>query len=107
MQDFNIDKYKEMAHTCELHKSGSRTFAWRIFLGLIPEEKNFVKWVKLIQDERNKFYKREDELRITNNKHLDPKVFNPLAQVENNPWGDMVKDKEVREIINQDIERTY
>lgn len=44
---------------------------------------------------------------ITNKKDLDPKVFNPLAvNVENNPWTDMFKDKEMRELITQDIDRT-
>lgn len=44
---------------------------------------------------------------ITNKKDLDPKVFNPLAvNTQNNPWNDMFKDKEMRELITQDIDRT-
>lgn len=84
----------------ELLKTGCRTFCWRIFLGIIPEEKNFIKWVKNIREERSKFYKKQEQLRITNNKDLDPKVFNPLAKMtENNPWSDLFKDKEMRELI--------
>lgn len=85
-------------------KTGSRTFSWRLFLGLIPEEKNFVKWVQSIKMERQTFYKKSEELRITKNKDLDPRFFNPLAiNTQNNPWTDMLKDKELRDIITQDI----
>ncbi len=48
LDEFNVEKYKDLSHVGELAKSGSRTFAWRIFLGLVPEEKNFPKWVKMI-----------------------------------------------------------
>lgn len=88
-------------------KLGSRTFCWRLFLGIIPEEKNFVKWVDCIKVERQKFYTKQEELKITKNKNLDPKIFNPLATTtQNNPWTDLFKDKEMRELITQDIDRT-
>jgi hypothetical protein len=46
------------------------------------------------------FYKKSEELWITKNKDLDPKVFNPLAvNTENNPWNTMFKDKEMRDLI--------
>ena len=78
-----------------------------MFLGLIPEEKDFVKWVEIVQQERSQFYKKYEELKITKNNNLDPKFFNPLAvNTQNNPWSDMFKDKEMREIITQDIDRT-
>lgn len=89
-----------MAFKGELLKTGSRTFCWRLFLGLIPEEKNYTKWVEYIRQERVTFYKKSEELRITKNKDLDPKMFNPLAvNTENNPWNSMFKDKEMRELI--------
>jgi len=100
IEGFNVDTFKDIASRGELLKSGSRTFAWRLFLGLIPEEKNFQKWVTAIRQERNLFYTKSAELRITKNKDLDPKIFNPLAlNTENNPWNDMFKDKETREVI--------
>lgn len=79
IEQFNVDHYKDLANKGELLKAGSRTFCWRIFLGIIPEEKNFTKWVESIKREREIFYKKSEELRITKNKDLDPKVFNPLA----------------------------
>ena len=81
-------------------KAGSRTFCWRIFLGLVPEDKNFERWVEKIRGARNDFYKKQEEMKITKNKDLDPKVFNPLAvHIQNNPWNNLIKDKEMRELI--------
>lgn len=100
MEQFNVDTFKDMASKGDLLKTGSRTFSWRLFLGLIPEEKNYVKWVQHIKQERLTFYKKSEELRITKNKDLDPKIFNPLAvNTQNNPWNDLFKDKETREVI--------
>jgi len=102
-----VEGFKDLSSKGELLKAGSRTFAWRLFLGLVPEEKNFAKWVSQIRQKRLEFYKKSEELHITKNKDLDPKIFNPLAvHIENNPWNDMFKDKETREVITQDIDRT-
>jgi len=106
VESFNADQLKEYAGKGELLKTGSRTFSWRLFLGLIPEEKSYIKWIEAIRAERAEFYKKSEELRITKNKDLDPNHFNPLAATENNPWSDLFKDKEIRELITQDIERT-
>lgn len=107
IEQFNVEHLKDLANKGELIKTGSRTFSWRLFLGIIPEDKNFTKWVECIRHERIVFYKKSEELRITNNKDLDPKVFNPLAvNTHNNPWNNMFKDKEMRDLITQDIERT-
>lgn len=100
IEQFHVDKYKELTLKGELLKTGSRTFCWRLFLGIIPEDKNFVKWVDCIKQERQTFYKKTGELKITKNKDLDPTIFNPLAvHIENNPWNTMFKDKEMRDLI--------
>ena len=59
--------------------NGSRTFSWRLCLGIIPEENSPLKWVQHIRSERITFYTKTEELKITKNKDLDPKYFNPLA----------------------------
>jgi hypothetical protein len=46
IDQFNVDQYKEHSQKGDILKTGSRTFCWRVFLGLIPEEQNFEKWVK-------------------------------------------------------------
>jgi hypothetical protein len=79
VENFNVDNFKDFSGKGELLRTGSRTFSWRLFLGLIPEEKNYVKWIQTIRKERANFYKRSEELRINKNKDLDPKLFNPLA----------------------------
>jgi hypothetical protein len=62
IEQFHVDKYKELAYKGELLKTGSRTFSWRLFLGIIPEEKNYAKWVDCIKLERQLFYKKSEEL---------------------------------------------
>ena len=80
--------------------TGSRTFTWRLFLGVIPEEGNLAKWVDAIRKARADYYKKTEGLRIVKDKELDPKFFNPLAAAtENNPWNNLFKDKDVRELI--------
>jgi hypothetical protein len=64
-------------------------------------------WAKAIRESRNHYYKKTAELRLIKDKELDPRFFNPLAAAtQNNPWNDLFKDKDVRELIGQDIERT-
>ena len=106
--DFNIAKCKEYLLTGNVISSGSRTFRWKLFLGVVPEENSPVKWIESIRKERSEFYRKTGELKITkSSKDLDPNFFNPLANnTENNPWNNHFKDKEVRELITQDIERT-
>jgi hypothetical protein len=41
LESFDMEAFKDLAHKGDLLKSGSRTFAWRLFLGLVPEEYNF------------------------------------------------------------------
>ena len=77
----------------------SRTFSWRLMLGVVPEENNPVKWVQSIRKERQEFYRKTEEMKITKSKDLDPKFFNPLAVSANNPWNNHFKDKEVRDLI--------
>jgi hypothetical protein len=74
---------------------------------VVPEQFCPAKWIESIRKERAEFYKKTEEMRITNNKELDPRFFNPLAPAtEGNPWSNHFKDKEVRDLITQDIERT-
>ena len=44
LESFDMEQLKELSLKGDLLKSGSRTFAWRLFLGLVPEEHSFQKW---------------------------------------------------------------
>lgn len=94
-----MDRYRE--HLCKgkTVDLGSRTFAWRLFLGAIPESNDPAAWVSAIRKERAEFYTKIEEQKITKSKDLDPKFFNPLAATENNPWESHFRDKDVRDLI--------
>ena len=38
--------------------SGSRTFCWRLFLGLLPPQHDKAQWVVTTQEKRQLFYKK-------------------------------------------------
>ena len=98
--DFSLDALKETALKGDCVSVGSRTFSWRLFLGVIPDENSPAKWVQAIRAERQSFYSKTEELKIVKNKELDPKFFNPLAAAtQSNPWNEFFKDKDVRELI--------
>ena len=107
LTSFNFEHCRSLALTGDAVGTGSRTFAWRLFLGVIPEEGDLSKWVEAIRKARGDYYRKTEDLRIVKNKELDPRFFNPLAAAtENNPWNNLFKDKDVRELIVQDIDRT-
>lgn len=104
---FNLEAFQEKMLIGEILTLGSRTFYWKLFLGVIPETSNPAEWVESIRAERTEFYRKTKNLSIKKTKDLDPNFFNPLAAAtENNPWNSHFKDKEVRDLITQDIERT-
>jgi TBC1 domain family member 5 len=99
LDKFDIEAFRAKMFQGQAVDLGSRTFLWRLFLGVIPEENNHVKWVEAIRQERQEFYRKTEELKITKSKDLDPRFFNPLAATENNPWESHFKDKDVRDLI--------
>lgn len=48
-------------------KSGSRTFIWRLLLGVIPDTKEPAQWVEAIRKERAAYYKKTEGLKIVKN----------------------------------------
>ena len=104
---YSLDNCRNFCLKGDAVGTGSRTFTWRLFLGVIPEDGNPAKWVDTIKRVRADYYKKTEDLRIVKDRQLDPKFFNPLAAAtENNPWNNLFKDKDVRELIIQDIDRT-
>lgn len=106
LSNFDVEKIKDMMLKGKVVDLGTRTFCWRLLLGVIPEENSPSKWVDCIRKERQDFYRKTEEQKINKSKDLDPKFFNPLAVSDNNPWNNHFKDKDVRDLLIQDIERT-
>lgn len=102
--NFDLKRVRERMQAGHCLDLGSRTFSWRVQLGVVPEDR--AQWVASLRRERAAFYRKTEELRITRSKDLDPRYFNPLAATDGNPWSSHFKDKEVRDLITQDIERT-
>ena len=68
----DLDKFKESfisSYNCRTQAlkgdavgNGSRTFTWRLFLGVIPEDGDLSKWVQAIRKVRADYYKKSEDL---------------------------------------------
>ena len=47
--DFNFASLKDLALKGDGVKTGSRTFGWRLFLGVVPDENTPAKWLQAIR----------------------------------------------------------
>ena len=65
---FNIDNCRNLSLKGDAVGTGSRTFTWRLFLGVIPEDGNPAKWVDAIRRVRTEYYKKTEDLRIVKDK---------------------------------------
>ena len=83
-----------------------RPIAWKIFLGIIPEENNksIEEWIDIIDSQR-KEYKQKLEKIISKKTLKDYKSIDPLLINENKENDD--NDKAVINLINLDLERTH
>ena len=87
-------------------KKELRPIAWKIFLGIIPEDNNksIEEWIDIIDSQR-KEYKKKIETIISIKSIKDYKSIDPLLINENKQNDD--NDKAVINLINLDLERTH
>lgn len=107
VDDVKIQKY--CFNGC-LTNSYLRSIVWRIILKILPLRR--LDWMTRLQQSRKIFDElrirmSSDPRRISTNLLLDPININPLSQQPNNPWCQYFEDRKLREIINNDVSRTY
>lgn len=103
-----IHVLKQMALSGQLQMYNIRSVAWRLFLGCLPEDR--CKWEVAVGKSR-KHYNMLKKKHITDphiaSASMDVAVNNPLSQSENSPWHQFFLDNELRQMINQDVVRTF
>jgi TBC1 domain family member 5 len=62
ISSFNFDACRTQALKGDAVGNGSRTFTWRLFLGVIPEDGDLSKWVQAIRKVRADYYKKSEDL---------------------------------------------
>ena len=111
LNENRIDELKELAEKNNFIKKESlRPIAWKIFLGLIPEEnhKSLEEWIDIIDSQRNEYKNKLEKycsFLLKKNKTEDPLLIN-----ENKDSDDLMKnndDKNIINLINLDLIRTH
>ncbi|XP_053409326.1 TBC1 domain family member 5-like isoform X4 [Mercenaria mercenaria] len=91
-----------------LRSSRFRSIAWKLFLGVLPEEPSL--WTAKTKHLRSKYKDLKDRLIVNPRKAVDTvdlSFNNPLSQEEESPWNRFFLDNELRLTIKQDVIRTY
>ncbi|XP_064397885.1 TBC1 domain family member 5-like [Halichondria panicea] len=99
---------KEMALSGQLQQYNIRSVCWRLFLGCLPEDQN--KWEEAVKKARDVFTTIKtkhiiDPHKLASGKNLA--VHNPLSLEDDSPWNRYFQDNELRQMINQDVVRTF
>ena len=111
LNENRVDELKEYIKKNNFIKKESlRPIAWKIFLGLIPEEKNksLEEWIDAIDSQRNEYKNKLEKycsLSLKKNKSEDPLLIN-----ENKDGDDLMKnytDQNIINLINLDLIRTH
>ena len=90
---------------------GSRSLAWRIFLGILPVREGVdgdavkVNWVRIVRAQRKKWAELEKSMSLIAIASQNKK-FNPLAPPKANEDEKTVAEKEMKDLIKQDVSRT-
>ncbi|KAI8492346.1 TBC1 domain, member 5 [Branchiostoma belcheri] len=92
----------------ELRSCRFRSVCWRLFLEVMPESQS--DWTYKVKQWRSMYNDIRDR-HIVNPRQkaqeLDLAISNPLSQEEESPWNQFFKDEELREMISQDVRRTF
>lgn len=90
---------------------GSRSLAWRIFLGLLPVDSQTptdqvkLGWVRETRKMRQKWADLEKSMSLIAIAQQNKK-FNPLAPVKMDKDDKSVTEREMKDLIKQDVSRT-
>ncbi|XP_035657482.1 TBC1 domain family member 5-like [Branchiostoma floridae] len=103
-----IRTVRQAALRGELRSCRFRSVCWRLFLEVIPESQS--DWTYKVKQWRS-MYNDIRDMHIVNPrqkaKELDLAISNPLSQEEESPWNQFFKDEELRDMISQDVRRTF
>eukprot|EP01137_Pigoraptor_chileana_P004807 Opistho-2@46963 len=90
-----------------LRATKSRSVCWKLCWDILPENRD--DWVRAMHDARKEFESAQGE--FLSNPHAVPvadlSINNPLSQEDDSPWQRFFKDSELRQVIGQDVERTF
>ncbi|XP_076045513.1 TBC1 domain family member 5 isoform X2 [Oratosquilla oratoria] len=92
----------------ELRACRLRSLCWQIYLGVLPDDCK--EWQGALRKQRDKY--ETVRLGVLTNPglgddSLDPLLNNPLSQDEESPWNRYFEDSQLKQMIRQDVIRTF
>eukprot|EP00042_Codosiga_hollandica_P054996 m.757957 g.757957 ORF g.757957 m.757957 type:complete len:778 (-) comp59028_c0_seq3:71-2404(-) len=105
---YYVETLKNEALAGQLLHVSVRSICWRLFLELLPENKD--EWKPAVTVARSIYERDRQELIVDPrkaNENVDLRVHNPLSLEEDSPWQQYFHDQELRQTIEQDVNRTF
>ena len=106
IQGSGVDNFRKYSLNGELDKYHIRGMAWKIFMEVLPETEPLDQWVESLDYLRKEYKKKAKNI-------LKPQKFSgdPLggmqAQNNNESWNTYYQDKDIKKLINLDLDRTF
>lgn len=99
---------KSMALSGQLQQYNIRSVVWRLFLHILPDDQSL--WETATKATRETYTQIKkmyvmDPHEVTAS--LDITLNNPLSQSQNSPWNRFFQDNELRQLVSQDVVRTF
>ena len=106
LEENSIDKMRTLCRNGEIGKNHLRPLAWRLFLNVLDEEDSIQDWIKMLENLREEYKIKKKTFFLKKPKRAgDP--LTAEANQKDADWKQYYQDKEVRELIDLDLSRTY
>jgi hypothetical protein len=100
------DNFRRFSLNGELDKYHVRGMAWKIFMEVLPETEPLDQWVESL-DHLRKEYKKKAKNILKPQKFSGDPLGGMVAQNSNESWDTYYQDKDVKKLINLDLDRTF
>lgn len=97
-----------LALHANLHNNPFRSLCWRVFLNVLPTNKD--EWLVKIKSLRENYHFLKEKYHTSErlqDSSIDLAINNPLSQAEESPWNQHFQDTELRKVVQQDVIRVF
>ena len=106
IQGSGPDNFRRFSLNGELDKYHVRGMAWKIFMEVLPETETLDQWVETLERLRKEFKIKAKNILKPQKFSGDP-LGGMLAQNSNESWDTYYADKDIKKLINLDLDRTF
>ena len=106
IQGSGPDNFRRFSLNGDLDKYHVRGMAWKIFMEVLPETETLDQWIETLESLRKEFKIKAKNLLKPQKFSGDP-LGGMLAQNSNESWDTYYADKDIKKLINLDLDRTF